>query len=66
MIIRFGYCAPNPGPKSKIKNKWFRLEEIDNAINQYNNESIWISTNGKYHEITYLQLLNIKEKFNNI
>ena len=29
LVIRFGYCPPNPGPKAKIRNKWYREDEIE-------------------------------------
>jgi hypothetical protein len=57
MIIRFGYCPPNPGPKARLKNKWFTNKE--DAINEYNGGSIWVSYGGKYREITLEQLYNL-------
>lgn len=33
MVIRFGYCPPNPGPNAKLKNKWFT--NISDVINEY-------------------------------
>ena len=35
LVIRFGYCPPNPGPKAKIRNKWYREEEFEDAINDW-------------------------------
>ena len=55
--IRFGYCPENPGPKRKLKNKWFINKE--DAINEYNGESIYISCGGKYRKITFEELLNL-------
>ena len=55
--IRFGYCPPNPGPKMKLNNKWFTNKE--DAINEYNVGSIYISYGGKYKKITFEQLLNL-------
>lgn len=56
--IRFGYCPPNPGPKTKLKNKWFINKE--DAINEYNGESIYVSYNNqKYKKITFEELLNL-------
>lgn len=46
LVIRFGYCPPNPGSKVKIRNKWYREEEIEDAINDWDGQSeIWISYN---------------------
>ena len=58
MRIRFGYCPPNPGPKTKLNNKWFINKE--DAINEYNGEPIYISYNNqKYRKITFEKLLNL-------
>lgn len=60
MIIRFGYCPPNPGPKAKPRCKWYRADEIEDAINEYDGRSsIWINTTGTYREISYNELLNL-------
>lgn len=60
LVIRFGYCPPNPGPKAKIRNKWYR--EIEDAINDWDGRSeIWISYNKqKYRQISFVELCNIK------
>ena len=56
--IRFGYCPENPGPKRKLKNKWFINKE--DAINEYNGESIYVSYNNqKYKKLTFEELLNL-------
>ena len=61
MIIRFGYCPPNPGPKTKLKNRWF--SDINDAINSYDGKSsIWIKTSGRFREITYDKLMYIYEQ----
>lgn len=58
IVIRFGYCPPNPGPKTKLKNKWFT--NINDAINNYNGETIYISYNRQtYKEITFNELLEL-------
>ena len=60
MIIRFGYCPPNPGPKTKPRCKWYRGDEIEDAINEYDGRSsIWVNTTGTYREISYNELLNL-------
>lgn len=57
-VIRFGYCPPNPGPKSKITNKWYT--DAKDAINDYNGEKLYISYNHKtYREITFNDLLEL-------
>ena len=62
-IIRFGYCPPNPGPKAKIKNKWYREKEIEDAINNWDGQSeIWISYNKRpYHQISFSELCNLNK-----
>ena len=61
MIIRFGYCPPNPGPNTKLTNKWF--SDINDAINNYDgNSSIWINSSGVYREISYDQLLKYADR----
>lgn len=62
LVIRFGYCPPNPGPKTKTKCKWYN--NIDDAIEAYCNLNykmpIYISYNNcKYREISYEQLIEI-------
>lgn len=57
-VIRFGYCSPNPGPKAKLYNKWFT--NIQDAIEEYKGETIYISYNKKaYRKITFEQLCNL-------
>jgi hypothetical protein len=57
-IIRFGYCPPNPGPKAKLRNKWFT--KIEDAIEEYKGETIYISYNKKpYKEIIFNDLLEL-------
>lgn len=58
-VIRFGYCPPNPGPKAKPWCKWYT--NIDDAINNWNHESIWIKGGGRYREITFEQLCKLKK-----
>ena len=61
MIIRFGYCPPNPGPKAKLKNSGF--SDINDAINSYDGKSsIWVKTSGRFREITYDKLMYIYEQ----
>lgn len=60
LVIRFGYCPPNPGPNAKLSNKWYT--NINDAIDNWNGESIWISSGGKYHKISIEQLYNLKNK----
>lgn len=57
-VIRFGYCPPNPGPNAKLNNKWYT--NINDAIDNWNGESIWISSGSKYREISIEQLYNLK------
>ena len=59
VIIRFGYCPPNPGPKSKIRNKWY--SDISQAIDNYDGKSeIWIKyNNNRYRKISYNKLINL-------
>jgi hypothetical protein len=57
MIIRFGYCPPNPGPKAKINCRWY--SNIKDAIDNYNNQTIWIKKNSKYVEITFDELIKL-------
>lgn len=58
VVIRFGYCPPNPGPNVKLKNKWFT--DVNDAINNYNGEKIYISYNRQtYREITFNELLEL-------
>lgn len=57
-VIRFGYCPPNPGPKRKLKNKWYT--DVNDAINNYNGEKLYISYNNQtYREITFNELLEL-------
>lgn len=57
-VIRFGYCPPNPGPKRKLKNKWYT--DVNDAINDYNGGKIYISYNKQaYREITFNDLLEL-------
>lgn len=61
MIIRFGYCPPNPGPKAKLNCRWY--SNIDDAINSYDgNSSIWINATGIYRQITYTELLKYADR----
>lgn len=64
LVIRFGYCPPSPGPKAKIRNKWYRDNEIKDAINNWDgNSEIWISYNKqKYRQISFIELCRIYEK----
>lgn len=58
ITIRFGYCPPNPGPKAKLRNKWFT--NVEDAIEEYKGETIYISYNKKqYKEITFNDLLEL-------
>lgn len=57
MIIRFEYCPPNPGPNKKLRNKWFT--NIQDAINNWKGETIWISYGRKYEQITFEKLLEL-------
>lgn len=58
IVIRFGYCPPNPGPKGKFYNKWFTKAE--DAIEEYKGETIYISYNKKpYKEITFEELCKL-------
>lgn len=59
ITIRFGYCPPNPGPKAKLRNKWFT--KVEDAIKEYREgEIIYISYNNqKYREITFNDLLEL-------
>ena len=62
MKIRFGYCPPNPGWKSRSLKyiKWFN--NIDDAVEAYDGRtSIWTNSTGKYREITFEQLLKFQE-----
>lgn len=64
MIIRFGYCPPNPGPKDKPKCKWYRGEEISDAIQEYDGHSeIYINTSGRYQQVSYNYLLKLEKKY---
>jgi hypothetical protein len=59
MIIRLGYCPQNPGWKWKglKKIKWY--SDVNEAISDYDGQSIWVSYGGRYREITYQQLLDL-------
>ena len=58
VIIRFGYCPPNPGPKKKLKNKWY--SNLSDAITAYNGEELWIRENSQvYIKITYEDLIKL-------
>lgn len=59
ITIRFSYCPPNPGPKAKLRNKWFT--KVEDAIEEYKEgETIYISYNNqKYREITFNDLLKL-------
>ena len=58
VIIRFGYCPPNPGPKKKLKNKWY--SNPSDAIAAYNGEELWIRENSQvYIKITYEDLIKL-------
>lgn len=58
VIIRFGYCPPNPGPKKKLKNKWY--SKPSDAIAAYNGEELWIRENNQvYIKITYEDLIKL-------
>ena len=57
---RIGYCPPNPGPKAKLKCKWFTnvLELIDNYKE---GDDVFVSHNGgKYMHTT---IDKIRENF---
>ena len=60
-VIRFGYCPPNPGPcpKTKLNNHWYT--NVDDAINNWNRESIWVKYSGRYREITFEQLCKLRK-----
>ena len=58
-VIRFGYCPPNPGPKARLNNKWYT--NVDDAINNWNRESIWVKYGGRYREITFEQLCKLRK-----
>lgn len=60
-VIRFGYCPPSPGPKARIRNKWYT--DANDAIENWDGHSeIWISYNkGVYRQISYADLLNMVE-----
>lgn len=64
LVIRFGYCPPNPGPKAKIRNKWYRGDEIEDAINNWDgNSEIWVSYNKQtYRQISFAELCRIHEE----
>lgn len=64
MVIRFGYCPPNPGGKSKLHNKWF--VNIKDAINEYNGrDKIYISMNKRsYKEIDFNKLCELNNEYN--
>ena len=59
VIIRFGYCPPNPGPKKKLKNKWYY--DINQSIDEYDGRSeTWVSYNNqRYRKITFEQLIKL-------
>ena len=58
IVIRFGYCPPNPGHKRKLRNKWFT--KVEDAIEEYKGETIYISYNKKsYNEITFEELCKL-------
>lgn len=58
ITIRFVYCPPNPGPKRKLRNKWFT--KVEDAIEEYKGETIYISYNKKsYNEITFEELCKL-------
>lgn len=64
MTIRFGYCPPNPGPKSRLLPyiKWYN--DVQTAIENYDgNCSIWMKTSSKYVEISYNKLLELQSIF---
>ena len=50
MVIRLGYCPPNPGPRSKIYSKWYT--DVKSTIENWKGESIWIKINGIYRQIS--------------
>lgn len=60
-VIRFGYCPPSPGPKARIRNKWYT--DVNDAIENWDGRSeIWISYNKEvYRQISYADLLNMVE-----
>lgn len=64
ITIRFGYCPPNPGWKTK--NRWHWFSSYHDAIkfaydnNKFND--IWISYNNqKYRNITFDKLCELWE-----
>lgn len=66
IVVRFGYCPPNPGPHASIGCRWYSC--VDEAIDAYYNYRldqrvpIYISINNdKYKQITYDQLCKMKE-----
>ena len=64
MVIRFGYCPPNPGPNAKIRNEWYT--NIKDAINEYNGrDKIYISVNKSgYREIDFDKLCELNNEYN--
>lgn len=63
--IRFGYCPPNPGWKTK--KRWYWFTDYKSAIefaydnNRFNN--IWVSYNKlPYKELTFDKLCELYEK----
>lgn len=61
MVIRFGYCPPNPGPNAKLKNKWFT--NISDVINEYCGERIHIKSGNRYRETTIENLEKLLDKY---
>jgi hypothetical protein len=51
-IIRFGYCPPNPGPRSRFKCKWF-TDVLTLLDNYKEGDDVFVSHNGgKYIHTT--------------
>lgn len=58
LIIRLGYCKPNPGWKTKLHCRWYT--DKDGAIKAYRGGSIWVKkNNNKYRAISYEELLKL-------
>ena len=67
MIIRFGYCPPNPGPWSRKYKHVKYYTDFDSAIEKYDgHSSFWIKFSGRYREISYEQLIELKDKYNTV
>jgi hypothetical protein len=64
IVIRFGYCPPNPGWKCKTKWHWFRSyqDAIEFAYENNRFNDIWVSYNGqRYRELSFNKLCELWE-----